>query len=182
MNDSIINIFKYFARFVSKDALRPVFIQPDRSRMPGYAETEAEVMASPDTDVIPAIARYVVSVNENFVSGRIRNVKGFLLFVEYGKISVNHDVMEGVRQSLAVTVVHPFSDTNGDNLNEILLMNEALEILDRILRRMNERQHELSFCGGALLQWPAEIHPVEPALFYGCGGWSALFANSYTLL
>jgi hypothetical protein len=83
---------------------------------------------------------------------------------------------------IPLSVAHPLSDTNGDNLNEVLLMNEAIEILDRILRRINEQQHELSFCGGALLRLLAEIHPVAPVTFYACSGWSAAFANSYTLL
>jgi hypothetical protein len=182
MNDSIIKLFTYFAKFVPREALTSVFIQPDRSRAAGYTEIETEIMSSPDTHVIPAIARYVVSVNENFVSERIKNLKGFALFVEYGKISVNHDSADGIRQSLALTVAHPFSDTNSDNLNEVLLMNEALEILDSILRTMNNEQHGLDFCGYTLLKWPAELHPVDPVAFYGCGGWSATFTNSYTLL
>ena len=182
MNDTIIQLFKYFARFVSKEALSSIFIQPDPSRMAGYAEVETEIMTAPDTRVIPAITRYVVSVNENFVAERIKNLHVFLLFLEYGKITLDHDRMDGIRQTLALTLAHPFSDTNSDNLNEILLMNQALEILDRILRTMNEEQHELDFCGGSLLKWPAEIQPVDPVAMHGCGGWSATFTNAYTLL
>jgi hypothetical protein len=182
MYDSIIHIFKYFTRFVPKAALVSVFIQPDRSRMPGYAEIEAEVMSQPDTHVIPPIERYIVSVNENFVAERIRNVKGFILFVEYGKIIVSRDVADGVRQSLSVTVGRPFTDTNGDNLNEVILMNEALAMLDCILHAMNEEQEGLEFCGGKLLQWPVEIRPVDPIEWYGCAGWRALFTNTFTLL
>ena len=182
MNDTIIRLFKYFARFVPKPVLSAVFIQPDSSRMAGYAEVETEIMTAPDTRVIPLIARFVVSVNDNFVSERIKNLNGFLLFVEYGKISVNHDRMDGIRQTLALTVAHPFSDANSDNLNEILLMNRALEILDRILRAINEEQHELDFCGGSLLQWPAEIHPIDPIAMHGCGGWSVTFTNAFTIL
>jgi hypothetical protein len=182
MNDIIIHLFKYFAQFVPKEALGGVFIQPDRSRMAGYTEIETEIMTSPDTNVIPDLKRYVVSLNENFVSERIKNLKGFLLFIEYGNISVNHDIADGIRQSLTVTVVHPFSDTNGDNLNEVLLTNRALAILDHILRVMNEQQHALAFCGGTLLRWPAEILPIDPVTFYGCGGWSAICNHSFTLL
>ena len=182
MNDIIISIFKYFARFVSKEALSSVFIQPDRSRMSGYTEVETEVMSAPDTHVIPLITRYAVSVSENFVAERIRNLRGFILFVEYGKISVSHDVADGVRQSLALTLAHPLSDTGGDNLNEILLMNDALEMLDHILRTMNAEQHEPDFCGGLLVSWPAEIRPVDPVAFYGCGGWCATFTNAFTML
>jgi hypothetical protein len=182
MNDLILLFFKYFAQFVSKEALGGGFIQPDHSRKPGYNEIEAEIMNLPDTHVIPAIARYVFSVNENFISERIKNLKGFALFVEYGKISVNHEQADGIRQTLAITVAHPFSDANCDNPNEVLLMNEALEILDRILRRMNEQQREFVMCGYSLITWPVEIHPFGPATFYGAGGWSAIFTNSFTMI
>jgi hypothetical protein len=182
MNDSIINLFRYYAKFIPKKVLNQIFIQPDRSRLAGYTQIETEILSSPDTHVIPAITRYVVSVNENFVSEKIKNLKGYILFVEYGKISLNHEVSDGIRQSLALTIAHPFSDTNGDNLNEVLLMNDALEILDHILRVMNQEQHGLDFCGNTLLRWPAELLPVDPVAFYGCGGWSATFTNSYTLL
>jgi hypothetical protein len=182
MNDSVISLFRYFAQFVPKEGLNSLFIQPDHSRKAGYTLVETEIMTAPDTHVIPAIARYVLSINENLVAERIRNLRGFLLFVEYGKISVNHNVADGIRRSLALTVAHPFSDTNSDNLNEVLLMNEALDILDRILRHMNQQQHELDHCGATLLRWPAEIHPVDPVTFYGCGGWSASFTDAFTLL
>jgi hypothetical protein len=179
MNDIILQLFKLFAQFVPKTALNSLFIQPDRSRKAGYTEIETEILSLPDTHVIPVIARYVMSVNENFVSERIKNLKGFILFIEYGKIDVDHEVADGIRPSLAVTVAHPFSDTNSDNLNEVLLMNEALDILDRILGRLNEMQHERDTCNYSLLKWPAEIHPVDPVAFYGCGGWSASFTSIF---
>jgi hypothetical protein len=102
--------------------------------------------------------------------------------VEYGKISYNPERMNGVQQSLAVTVAHPCSDTNSDNPNESLLMNRCLELVIRILERMQADQREPDFCAsGELVHFPVEIHPVDPAAFYGCGGWSAIFNNSYTM-
>jgi hypothetical protein len=183
MNDLIINLFKYFSQFVPQEVLKGIFIQPEKSRKPGYPEIEAEIRTSADTNRIPDIEKFIVSINENFVSERIKNTKGIILFVEYGKFSVDHETMKGVKESLAVTVAHTFTDTNNDNLNEILLMNQCLEILDRIIRTMKEEQEQLDFCAnGELVTFPVDIQVVDPASFYGCGGWSAMFTNAYTIL
>jgi hypothetical protein len=184
MNDLLINLFKYYSKFVPKEVLRELFIQPERSRKSGYNEIETEVLAMDNTDVIPEIEKFVVSVNEAFVSSRIKNAKGFILFVEYGRISANHDIIKGVVESLAVTIACNFSDNNNnDNLNEILLMNQCLEILDRIIRHMEDEQQGLDFCANAeLVSYPVDIQVVDPVHFYGFGGWCAMFTNSTTIL
>jgi hypothetical protein len=183
MGDLVIGLFKYFARFVEKDVLKGVFVQPNQSRRAGYSEIETEVMLQADGDVIPAVRRYIVSLNRNFVSECIKNVKGFILFVEYGPMSVDHDVNQGVQELLSVTVAFPFSDSNNDSVNEILLMNEGLEILDRIVRTMMRDQSELGFCSGRrLVSFPVEIDTVDPFKFHGCGGWRAVFSGVYTIV
>jgi hypothetical protein len=183
MNDLIIHIFKYFAKFVPKEVLKSIFIQPDGSRKTGYSEIESEILAQSNDSVINDIEKFVVSINENFISERIKNSHGFILFVEYGKLHVDHDIEKGLIQSLAVTIAYNFSASNNDNLNEIIHMNGCLEILDKILRQMGEEQEELGFCATAeLITYPAEIQVVDPMSFYGCGGWCAMFTNANTIL
>jgi hypothetical protein len=185
MNEDLITgLFRYFARFVPAAVLREIMIQPDASRCAGYAEIEFEVLHPELTDVrIPEIEKFVLSVNENFVSERIKNAKGFILFVEYGKITADFDRALGVKESIAITVAHSFSDASHDNLNEALLMNRCLNLLFRILRQMKADEGAIDFCPTAdLLTMPVEIAPADPAAFYGCGGWSAMFRNAKTIL
>jgi hypothetical protein len=185
--DLIIKLFRYFSRFVPVTVLKETMIQPDRSQLPGYSEIQAEILKDfpdPLQNVrIPFIEKYVFSINENFVSERIKNSKGFVLFVEYGNISAVFDQANGVKESIAVTVAHNFSDTNNDNLNEILLMNRCLDFLMLILRQMQADMGQLDFCSSIeLITMPVDIQVVDPASFYGCGGWSAMFQNSTTIL
>ena len=183
MDNFIINQFKYFSKFVSPEALKTIFVQPGHSRKPGYGEIESETLAPGGSAVIPEIERFIFSINENFVSERIKNSRGIILFVEYGELSVDHEAMQGVRQTVSVTVARNFSDLNNDNLNEVLVMNRCLEILDRIIRQMEADQNDPGFCGsGELIAYPVKIRPIEPAFFYGAGGWSALFTFSKTIL
>ena len=183
MDNFIINLFKYFTKFVPREALKTIFVQPEHTRKAGYAEIEAEVTAPGEAALIPDIERFIFSVNENFVSERIKNSRGIILFVEYGELNLDHESMNGARQALGITVARNFSDLNNDNLNEVLLMNRCLEILDRIIRQVRADQNEPGFCGtGELITYPVKILPLDPLLFYGSGGWSALFTHSKTIL
>jgi len=42
---------------------------------------------------------------------------------------------------------------------------------------------QLDFCSSLeLITVPADIQVVDPAAFYGCGGWCAMFQNSQTIV
>jgi len=182
--DLIIKLFRYFSRFVTLNVLKESLIQPGHSRLPGYSEIEAEILSDPAQNIrIPSIEKFVLSVNEKFVSEKIKNSKGFILFVEYGTISADFLKANGVKESIAITVARNFSDTNNDNLTEILLMSRCLDILVIILRQMVADQGQLDFCSSIeLITMPVEIQVVDPSAFYGCGGWCAMFQNSTTIL
>jgi len=185
--DFIIKLYRYFSRFVPVPVLKETMVQPDRSRLPGYSEIQSEVLLEPADPTlyvrIPFIEKFVLSINEKFVSERIKNSKGFILFVEYGNFSADFLQVNGVQENIAVTVAHNFSDANNDNLNEVLLMNRCLDILLLIIRQMLLDQGQIDFCSTIdLITMPVDIQVVDPATFYGCGGWCAMFKNSTTVL
>ncbi|MDR1883746.1 MAG: hypothetical protein LBR26_13320 [Prevotella sp.] len=178
-----LTLFKYFAGFVKKQALRNILANPGYSQRPGYAEVAADILNAPDTAVIDRISNYVFSMNEKYVSDHIRNNKDIILYVEYGALSYNPVIRLGVKQKLAVYVAYPCSIANNDNLNETLLMAETFEILTGILDRMEADQSDLGFCGNTrLINFPSEIFPIEESLFYGHSGWMAIFDYEKTNL
>jgi hypothetical protein len=185
--DLIISMFHYFSRFVPLNVLREMLIQPDVSRLSGYSEVETEVLRDTPTLTltvrIPEIKKFICSINENFVSERIKNSNGFILVIEYRNITVDFEKLNGFRQLLAVTVAHNFSDANYDNLNELLSMSRCLDLLLFILRQMKADQSQIDFCSDIqLLTMPVNIIPVDPVSLYGFGGWSALFHQTKTIL
>ena len=182
--DLIIKLFRYFSRFVPLKVLKEIMIQPEHSRLSGYSEINAEILADLEPEVrIPEIEKFVFSSNEKFVSERIKNSKGIILFVEYGNIAANFKIANGVKESIFVTVAHNFSNTNNDNLNEVILMNRCLDILMSILQQMIADEGQLDFCLSIeLITMPVDIQVVDPSVFYGCGGWAAIFQNSTTLI
>lgn len=181
--DYIINLFRYFSKFVPKEILRDMFRLPAGTQNAGYAEFSADVLAQPDDNVIADIGAFVLSANRKYVSDRVKNSKGIILFVEYGSISYDPGTTGGVKERIAVTVCSEFGFQNNDNLNEALLMNRTNNILTSILRQMDADQNELEACGlGKLINFPAEVLPVDSENFFDNSGWTALFENEKTQL
>ena len=184
--DLIIKLFRYFSRFVPVAVLKETMIQPERSRLQGYSEIQSEILIDTPNPLqnvrIPELKKFVLSINENYVSERIKNSNGFILFVEYGNFTADFLRANGVKESIAVIVAHNFSDANHDNLNEVLLMNRCLDLLMLILQQMIADQGQIDFCSSIdLITMPVDIQVVDPVSFYGCGGWCAMFQNSTTI-
>ena len=173
--DAVLTLFRYYAKFVPKEALEKIFVLTGSSGVPGYDETAAEMLNLPDDDVISDISSYIYSINEKFVSDKIRNNEKIILYVEYGAISYDPTRPKGTSQKLAVYVAFPLSMANNDNLKESLLMEKTLDILATILNKMETDQSDLDFCGNTkLIEFPAEIYPIESYAFYDHTGWMAM--------
>ena len=177
----IIRLFKYYAQFVPKKALEKIFVVSEDSQPAGYAEAMAEMLNAPDNNVFPDISSYIFSMNEKFVSDKIKNNSDIILFVEYGAISFNPKVAMGTSQKLAVYVAFPLTMANNDNMKEALIMEQTLDILTSIIGKMETDQSTLDFCGNSkLIDFPAEIYPIESYDFYDHSGWMAIFDYEQT--
>lgn len=181
--DFIVPLYGYFARFVNKEALLKSYVQTSSTKHPGYEEIKAEVLSSDDSRVIDCIGDYIFSINEKYLSDRIKNSKGFVLFVEYGTINLEYDKQRGTRQDLSIIVAHELSMTNNDSIQELSLMSGCLDVLQTIIEAMITDQEDLNFCGDeSLILDQVEIMPVDPTRFYGRGGWCAQFKNAKTIM
>jgi len=180
MNDVelIRQLFLYYARFVPKKVLTALAAQPKSDRSPGYDELLADALALPNDRIIPEIEAFVFSINEKYVSDNIKAVKGVVLFVEYGQVTVMQTPLIKSDIALAVTVGSEFSPTNRDMLEEILMMQKNHSHLTKIIAAMVADQREQVECGLEYISFPAEIYPVEPQLFYNHGGWVAMFKRA----
>lgn len=179
--DLTLDLFKYFSRFIERKVLKKIFVVESDSQRPGYNEVVTELLAENNNMSEDRITNYVFSMNEDFVRDKLRNNTDIILYVEYGAISYQPNVMNGTREKLAVYIAFPYSMTNNDNLNETLLMNEAYRILTRILNRMEKDQKHEGFCPTkTLINFPAEIVPIDSFSFYDHSGWMAIFDYSST--
>lgn len=182
MNDQeiLIYLFKYFAKFIPKDVLKKMFVK-SKETVEGYDEIASEVLAAPDDLIIPGIDAFIFSANEEFLEKKIKNSIKTVLYVEYGAFSYAPNTRHGVKEKLGLHVACPYSASNNDNLNEMLLMNKMHGILCSILDQMEKDQKDLNFCGNTeLITFPAEIVAIDPPLFFDRTGWMAIFDYSTT--
>jgi len=181
--DYIIDIYKYFSRFVPKTVLTDLFSQTTETKKEGYDELVSDMLNQSDDLVFPGIGTFIVSADRKYVEDKISNSKGFVLFVEYGEFSYNPLTTDGVSEKIGINLCRDFNFSNNDNLNEALLMNECNNVLNAILNQMQTDQTELNSCGYlSLIKFPADIYPIAPETFYGRSGWAAMFENSKEIL
>jgi hypothetical protein len=169
--DNLINTYKYFSKFVPNEVLKDGAVQPDVSAGSGYSEILSEILTMPADAKIPEIGKYVFSANSEFVSDKVKNSNELILFVEYGEAKYDPNAMPVETQRVAITVAKAYSQTNSDNLNEVLLMNACKNILKTILNRIAADDETCELCQSVEL--PAELVPVAPRDFFGNAGWAA---------
>jgi hypothetical protein len=181
--DILLQFILYYSKFVPKPALNKLFVQPASTQRAGYSELQADMLSSPSVDVIPEIEYFAFSLNEKYLSDSIRNVKGFVLFIEYGEVlSFTPIAQGGVCEKIGISVSHEASIANNDSINETLLMNQAYNILIKILLTMYRDKKNPDNCPvDTIIDFPAKIYPVEGLYFFDHCGWSAVFERSNSI-
>ncbi|MBQ6732340.1 MAG: hypothetical protein IJR06_04400 [Paludibacteraceae bacterium] len=161
--DILLQIFRYFCRFVPAEVLRKMAVTPDYAAMPGASEVAQEAASHDASVVISDIDAYIFSANPDFVSDKTRNSQTTVLFVEYGESAFKmSDTSYTI--DLAVTIAAPYSKNNRDNIGEVLTFNKMLNNAISVIKDMEAYNEADSNCGKFSVT--ASIHPVEPKSFY----------------
>jgi len=162
-HDFLLNIFRYFARFVPSETLKKCMVSPDYAALSGAMEIVADHEAADSPIAIADIDTYVMSANPNFVEDRVKNSAKTILFIEHGQTAMNESGL-AVAIDIAITIAKPYTQTNRDNLNELLASNEMNNLLIKILSQMKADSEAGCACGTFL--FPADIQPIDPRAFY----------------
>lgn len=171
------SLMTYFAGFVSVDAINKLGKLPKNARLPEYDALISELQKV-EKKANTGISNYIFSINEKYLSDNVKAMSGKLLFVEYGNITLQGQVVTHAEVDLAITVASEFTVSNNDIINETLMMENNLATLNTILETMQQEQDSLEACPAIkLLEFPATIIPVSPSTFYDHGGWCAMFSR-----
>lgn len=177
----IQELILYFAKFVPVSTRKDIFKQPAASRLPGYEELKAEVLALPEHQAFPEIDSFIVSINDKFVADRVRNSKQHLLFVEYGHINLTKPSSMIYNEiGLTLSVACSLSETNADMLTEGLKMQRNLEMMKTIFEDMKKENNVCPVV--EYLNFPADLMPLDPSLFFNHAGWAASFTRKKTVI
>lgn len=175
----ITELIHYFAKFPDRDGVMKLFARTGSSRFPEYYdELKTDIQALP-SPLLPGIKDYICSTNIEVLGERIRNTKTYFLLLEYGAILASQPRRARNRETsfnLAVTVGCPYSKSNSDVVEESLIMGQCLEYLVKIARQMEQDNNQtcpfLQFVEGSI-----DFQPAEPALMFGCLGWTMTFTK-----
>lgn len=144
MNDLILSIYLYFARFPKFDSLLKTF-NKGTSTFAGYAAFKSSVTGLAINNLVPGIEDYVFGVNEKRIRKRIDTIGGYYLLVDYGNIEAVFSSQTGNTKNyfnIAVTVAHPVNADKMDDADEILISNQCLNYLKQIKDRIKTDDRE----------------------------------------
>ena len=167
----LYDIFLYFARFLTSEALEAAFRLPSGEK---HQQLLEKIQALPSDRQIAGIEDFVFSINRESVQKRLDNIKGTFLFVEYSTISskVNSVDVKTDNVRVAITVARP-RPQDQDDATEMLWQDETLRIISDIRKYMRD---DLD-CGMSVwwLNFPTSIQAfIAPALANSMG-WTMEF-------
>jgi hypothetical protein len=168
----VLDIFKYFARFVPAAVLRKTFRIPDGD---DYRALMEALLAEPSGREIEGITEYIFGTDPEKLATVISSVAGIYLFVEYDRISSTVNTAtdrKDDRFHVAVTVACPVPDSM-DLVSSAIINDKCLEILSSIRRRMREDDDLRR--GIEWMDYPATLTVFASKALANSQGWSMEF-------
>lgn len=168
----VMDIFRYFARFVPAEALKRTFRIPDGD---DYSALMKSLLSVPSGREIDGITEYVFGTDTEKLTTVISAVTGIYLFVEYDRISSTVNTAtdrKDDRLHVAVTVACPVPDSK-DLVSSAIINDKCLEILSSIRRRMRE-DDDLKR-GIEWMDFPATLTVFASKALANSQGWSMEF-------
>lgn len=151
----ILDIFRYFAAFVPKEALMRVFNNEDGQ---DYHEIKTELLSASDELRIPQIKDFIFGIDASSVQQRITSVKGMYLFVDYGNATsyIDRTDVKTDRQHISLTVAIPTAD-NADQLRKAIDQDNCLSVIKMIRDQMREDDYKYG------VNWlPSDASTLQP--------------------
>lgn len=160
------DIIKYFGKFPDRDGVLKNFVRTTE-KYSGYDDIKTYFTGLGDP-LLPEIKDFVFGTDEKVISKRLSNIGSFFLFVEFGQIGTSSPDSWQNRDTeimLAITLAHPFNESNRDSIEEILLSDACLDLLLRLKDLMITDDQDTCFIT-RLLESEITIDPIEPAFFF----------------
>ena len=177
----LIDLIKYFAKFPDRPGVLKLFSRTTE-RITGYDTLKNYITALPAA-LNPEIKDFIVSTDETVVSQRIRNAASFFMLLEYAGLASTAPNRAYIRESafnLSVIIAHTNNKPGYDIVEEQLIMDQALETVTKIAKQMEVDNQDM--CSNRrFMPGSVSIQPIEPAMLYGCIGWSLTMTKSEPL-
>ena len=167
----LYEIFKYFSKFVSREALDRFFLATTGV---DYDQLRSEVEGLPDDRRLESITDLVFGIDEAAVKQKISQVSGCYMFVDYSNVTSSVDRLDVKTDSfhVAVTVAMPHP-SDEDQFSNLLGMDDCLAHMSFIracMRHDIDAENHMEW-----LPYPATISPFVAKELSNSFGWTMQF-------
>ncbi|MDA3824131.1 MAG: hypothetical protein PF450_16175 [Bacteroidales bacterium] len=175
----IRDTFEYFAKFPELAGVLKSFNRPSGSKLypTDYSDFKTKIESLDPNSLIPGIKDYVFGVNEDLAMNRIKEFRNFYLLVDYGSLSTDEDSEYKVKSDsflMAVTVAIPLIQNSYDEVEALLLADQALTYLQQIRTQMiSDKTCSLL----KHIEFPSEITPFFSRELLNSIGFTMLFTK-----
>lgn len=170
----ILDLITYFAKFPAREAVTKHFNR-DTEKYTGYDSLKSTLQEQ-DGELLPQITGFFAGMNDEWLIENIRNSDGYWMMVEYGNMPVRKNknyVIEG-ELSVQLTIGYHTASSNIDMFEELIIANEALDMINSVIETM--RNDDAEGClFGRVLEKEYTLTPLEPNVMDGSMGWFATF-------
>lgn len=170
----ILDIFKYFAKFPSRNGVLSIFLNGSSSYTQ-YSALKAYVNALPDP-YVPEIGSLVFGQDLAEVKRRIDSVTGSFLFVDFGEFSskqLHNSFTE--TQKLAVTVAEKVPDS-ADMVECAIVSDATLQLLVKVRERLLIDSHSEDYPWLERISGSHDIIPFVATELKSLG-WTLMFES-----
>lgn len=168
----ILEIFKYFARFVPLAALENIFQLPTGE---DYATLKQTVLSDTSDHRLPGITDFVFGADADKIAKRITDIRGTYLCVEFATIASSIDRQVDVKTDLirvGVTVATPHPD-NYDLVATAIDQDKTLALLTAIRQHMRDDDDPQR--GISWMDYPATLSVWSSKELANSHGWTMQF-------
>lgn len=168
----ILDIFKYFARFVPKESLEKIFQLPVSD---DYLALKEEVLADVSDHRLEGLTDFVFGADVALISKRITDIRGTYLCVEFATVSSTVDPQVDVKTDLirvGVTVATPHPD-NYDLVSTAIDQDKTLALISAIRQYMRDDDDPQR--GIYWMDYPATLSVWSSKELANSHGWTMQF-------
>ncbi len=167
----IYDVFRYFSRFVSREALADFFKASNGQQ---YDDRKAEILQLGDELRDPSIKTFIFGVNEQAARESISQVTDRYLFIDYSYINSTVDKTDVKRDffHIAITIAEPHP-SDEDQFAQALRQDGCLAsiaAIRRYMRRDADLQQHIDW-----ISWPQKMNPFAAPVLQNSYGWTMEF-------
>lgn len=170
MDNVILEMLKYFAKFPAKERVLKEFTGSDDLT---YTQVHDFINNLDPHSLIPQLQVFIFDTNTDFINNRIKESSEWYLLVDYGELIEEKNQNNAITYHIpvSITVGKLASGKNTDQIERAILSQEGLTIIRNILNQIEADNKEI--CSNNRLEQSGNIIPIEGAMLYNTVGWIA---------